>query len=50
MPKKAEKQPDKKQVDKALKKLKEVCEQLKLCDKELKGALQVAKEVDKALG
>jgi hypothetical protein len=50
MAKKNEKQPDKKQVDKALKKVKEVCEQLKQCDKELKGALQIAKEVDKALG
>jgi hypothetical protein len=50
MAKKDVKPPDKKQVEKALKRVKEVCEQLKLCDKELKGALQLAKEVDKALG
>ena len=50
MAKKNDQQPDKKQVEKTLKKLKEVCEQLKQCDKELKGALQLAKEVDKALG
>jgi hypothetical protein len=50
MAKNDDKQPDKKQVDKALKKVKEVCEQLKQCDKELKGALKLAKEVDKALG
>jgi len=50
MAKKNEKPPDKKQVDKALKKVKEVCEQLKQCDKELKGSLALAKEVDKALG
>ena len=50
MAKKDVKPPDKKQVDKALKKIKEVCEQLKQCDKELKGSLALAKEVDKALG
>jgi hypothetical protein len=50
MAKKDEKPADKKQVDKTLKKLKEVCDQLKQCDKELKGALVLAKDVDKALG
>ena len=49
MAKKDDKQPDKKQVDKTLKKVKEVCEQLKQCDKDLKGAVELAKEVDKAL-
>jgi len=50
MAKKDEKPPDKKQVERALKKVKEVCEQLKQCDKELKGAVDLAKEVDRALG
>jgi hypothetical protein len=50
MAKKDEKPPDKKQIDRTLKKVKEVCEQLKQCDKQLKGTLALAKEVDKALG
>jgi hypothetical protein len=50
MAKNDDKQPDKKQVDKLLKRVKEVCDQLKQCDKELKGSLALAKEVDKALG
>jgi hypothetical protein len=50
MAKKDEKPADKKQIDKTLKKLKDVCDQLKQCDKELKGALALAKEVDKSLG
>jgi hypothetical protein len=50
MAKKDEKPPDKKQVDKTLKKVKEVCDELKQCDKELKASLSLAKEVDKALG
>ena len=50
MAKKDDKRPDKKQIDKALKKVKEVCEQLKQCDKDLKGTLELAKEVDKAIG
>jgi hypothetical protein len=50
MAKKDEKPPDKKQIEKTLKKVKEVCEQLKQCDKQLKGTLAIAKEVDKALG
>jgi hypothetical protein len=50
MAKKEEKPPDKKQIDKTLKKVKEVCEQLKQCDKQLKGTLALAKKVDKALG
>jgi hypothetical protein len=50
MAKNDEKRAEKKRVDNALTKVKEVCDQLKQCDKELKSAVQLAKEVDKAHG
>jgi len=49
MAKNTAKQPDKKEVDKTVKNIKAACEQLKECGKDLKGAMDAAKELDKLL-
>jgi hypothetical protein len=50
MAKSTDERPDKKQIEKTLKNIKKVCDQLKECSKELKGVSAIAKELDKVTG
>jgi hypothetical protein len=47
MAKNADEQPDKKEIDKMLKRIKQLREKIKQCNKNLKNVCEFAKELDK---